>query len=468
MTSVEPVLVVNWVSKAYGPVQALADVSLEFFAGEVHAVLGENGAGKSTLMGVLSGFVRPDSGSVTYLDRPLPLGNAAEVQKMGLAMVHQHFMLVPAFTFAENLALANLHVSGPLLDIPTLSSPALERAAKVGWEVDPSVAVRGSSVGVQQRVEIVKALAHDAKVLILDEPTAVLAPGEVEELFRVVRQLRDEGRVVILIAHKLDEVLAVADRVTVLRRGQKVATVLVSETDKAEVSAWMVGELPTASSRPPHTLGEVQCALSNLSVMSNRGETAVQGVSFEVRKGEIFGIGGVDGNGQLELAEAVVGIRPIKSGRLEVKGSIGYMPQDRQADGLALTMSVRDNLLVGSSISYGSRSKGDEWASAVVTQFDVRVGGLGDPAGSLSGGNQQKTIAGRVLSQKPDLVVAMSPTRGLDLKATEFVRSQLVAAASRGAAVLLISADLDELAEVADRVKYMSRGQLYDEFLEGA
>ena len=385
---------------------------------------------------------------------------------MGLAMVHQHFMLVPAFSFAENMALANLHESGFLLDVPALSAPALSKAEAVGWKIDAGSPVRGASVGVQQRGEIVKALAHDARILILDEPTAVLAPGEVDELFRVVRQLRDEGRVVILIAHKLDEVMAVADRVTVLRRGVKVATALVADTDQRQITDWMVGEMIPASTTSDTELGEVVASVKSITVHGNRGEEAVRDVSFDLRRGEIFGIGGVDGNGQLELAEAVVGIRPLRAGKVDVSGSIGYMPQNRQTDGLALTMSIRDNLLVGADLPCQDPRQVDEWVTGVVAEYDVRVGRVGDPASSLSGGNQQKTIAGRVLSQSPDLVVAMSPTRGLDLKATEFVQSRLISAAASGAAVLLISTDLDELARVAQKVKYMSRGRLFDEFLE--
>jgi simple sugar transport system ATP-binding protein len=442
-------------------------VSIEFQPGEVHAVLGENGAGKSTLMGVLAGFVLPDSGTVSLDAQPIPLGRAAEVQRLGLAMVHQHFMLVPAFTFAENLALARLHDSGPWLDVNDLARPALQRAADLGWSLQPGQSVRVASVGTQQRLEIIKALSFDAKVLILDEPTAVLAPHEVDELFRVVRGLRNEGRAVILIAHKLDEVMAVADRVTVLRRGQKVGEAPVAQTDRAQITEWMVGELPAPAPARKTPPTEVRLKVTDLTVRGDRGEEAVRRVSFEVRSGEILGIGGVDGNGQKELAEALAGVRNF-DGQVTGADSVGYMPQDRHADGLALTMSIRENLIIGTQIPLALPRRADEWVDRIVNKFDVRLGSPRDPIGSLSGGNQQKAIAGRVLSQQPSVVVAMSPTRGLDLKATEYVRTQLVEAAEAGAAVVLISTDLDELAQVADRTLYMSRGALTDRFLEDA
>lgn len=442
-------------------------MSITFRPGEVHAVLGENGAGKSTLMAVLAGFVRPDRGRVTLNGTELPLGRAAEVQRMGVAMIHQHFMLVPAFSFAENLALARLRESGPWLDTAKLAEPALATARSLGWDLQPDQTVRGASVGAQQRLEIIKALSFEGEILILDEPTAVLAPHEVDELTRVMKQLRSQGKAVIFIAHKLDEVLAVADHVTVLRRGRKVGESPLAGTNRTEIIQWMVGDLPAAAAKSPRELGDVRLKVEGLRVRGDRGEESVRGVDLTVRAGEILGIGGVDGNGQRELAEALVGIRPY-SGTVTAPNKVGYMPQDRHADGLALSMSVKENLLIGSDLPVGRPRQVDAWVNQVVVDYDVRLGTVAQPVGSLSGGNQQKAIAGRVLSQQPDLVVAMSPTRGLDLKATEYVRVQLAKAAEGGAAVLLISTDLDELTQLADRTLYMSRGTLFDRFLEDA
>lgn len=416
---------------------------------------------------MLAGFLRPDTGRVSLNGRDLPLGDAAEIQRIGVAMIHQHFMLVPAFSFEENLALARLRDSGFWLDVPKIAAPALATARSLGWELEPHQTVRGASVGAQQRLEIIKALSFDAPVLILDEPTAVLAPHEVDELLGVLRRLKESGKAVILIAHKLDEVMAVADRVTVLRKGRKIGSAAIGQTSREEITEWMVGEAPVAAGGSERSFGEVLVTVNGLKVKGDRGEQSVNGVDFQIRAHEILGVGGVDGNGQKELAEAVVGVRPF-DGSVMTPAKVGYMPQDRHADALALGMSVRENLLVGSALPVGKPKQVDQWVTEVVNSYDVRLGGIQDPIGSLSGGNQQKAIAGRVLSQKPQLVVAMSPTRGLDLKAAEYVRAQLVQAAEAGAAVLLISTDRDELAQLADRTLYMSRGALYDRFLEDA
>lgn len=461
---------VEGVSKRFGALRALADVSATFFPGEVHAVLGENGAGKSTLMGVLAGFVRPDSGSVR-LDPggALPLGEPHSVRSMGISMVHQHFMLVPEFTVAENLALAQLDSLLGLSRVHHRAQHALEIARDLGWSIDPGARVRDLPVGVQQRIEILKALADDASVVIFDEPTAVLSAEEVVDLFRVFARLREQGKTIILIAHKLAEVLAIADRVTVLRQGVKVASTAIAETSADELASWMIGREAGVSSPAPvgRGFGDVVVRAANLSVLGDRRELVIRSASFEIRAGEILGFGGVDGNGQVELAEALAGIRKF-GGDLATPEAV-YVPQDRQRDGLALDMSIRDNLWISGhrrpELTRGPllrRKALRAWAGGIRDQFGIKTENLGDPVSSLSGGNQQKVVVGRSLDQTPKLLVVVNPTRGLDFNATTFVQEQIRKAASEGAAVALFSTDRDELEALANRKVFLSNGTLHE------
>ncbi|MBX7134260.1 MAG: ATP-binding cassette domain-containing protein [Fimbriimonadaceae bacterium] len=460
------------VSKRFGNVTALADVSVDFAPGEIHAVLGENGAGKSTLMNVLGGFLKPDGGRVTLNGSPLPLGDPIGCRALGIEMVHQHFMLVPAFTVAENLALARLGGLGGALDVGKVAQKPLQIARELGWQIEPDARTADLPVGVEQRIEILKALAGNAQVLIFDEPTAVLSPDEVDDLFRVLRKLRDQGKAVILIAHKLSEVMAVADRVTVLRRGVKVAEARIGEVDERQLATWMVGELPDEQRPLLPSAEAVSLSIDRLVVKGDRGETAVQGVTFEVRQGEILGIGGVDGNGQIELAEALALVRPTFDGSIErIAGEIGYIPQDRQVDGLALSMSLSDNLLIGgyprSQFRIGpflAPGRVRAWAEGLVHQFRIKVGRLADPVSSLSGGNQQKVVVARTLDAKPAVIIAVNPTRGLDIQAADAVHAELLDAARNGAAVVLFSTDLDELGAIASRTLFMSGGRLAEDF----
>lgn len=463
-------LSVDGVSKSYGAVRALDSVSLTFERGQIHAVLGENGAGKSTLMGVLAGFVSPDSGSVSLNGAMLPLGRPHETKDVGIEMVHQHFMLVQEFSVLENLALSQFDSLRGSLDFNTVLNHAEGIAEKLDWQIDFSATVRDLPVGIQQRVEILKALSGDADVFIFDEPTAVLSPEESEDLFRVLRNLRDDGKCVILIAHKLREVLSVADRVSVLRDGKYVASALCADVDETILANWMVGELPVPAvpltTDRAHKLLEVD----EVIVLGESGEVAVQGVSFSVSRGEVLGIGGVDGNGQTELSEALAGVRRLESGEMHWKEEsckVGFVPQDRQGQGLALGMSVSDNLLITghrrSDLSIGPFLKPSavrKFARGLIEEYDVKTGSFEDVVGSLSGGNQQKVVVSRTLAENPDLLVAHNPTRGLDIRATAFVRAQILDAARNGAAVVLISADRDELAEIATRTVTMSRGRL--------
>ncbi|RYG36201.1 ATP-binding cassette domain-containing protein [bacterium] len=465
-------LTVDSVSKRFGPIVALSGVSAEFLSGEIHAVLGENGAGKSTLMEVMAGFVTPDTGTISLDGQAVLPGRAFDARKRGIGMIHQHFTLVPALTVRENLALAQLPGLARIIRPEELARTSLAAAERLGWSINPEIPVRQLSVGERQRLEILKALGGEAKVLIFDEPTAVLIPEEVERLFHTLRQLRDEGRVVVLIAHKLSEVTAIADRVTVLRRGSKVAESAMRETDAAQLARWMTGEdfhpIPASSPSP----GTKVVGLRNVVIKGDRGEEAVRGIDLEIRRGEILAIGGVDGNGQHELAEALAGVRPIASGLIAKGKSVGYVPGDRQGDGLAAGMSIRDNLLVtghrkSSLAPWGwlSKSSVSVWARELIAKYDVRAEGASTKVAGLSGGNQQKVVIARALADQPALLVAVNPTRGLDLKATAFVHAQIVAARDAGAAIALISTDRDELAALGDRTIYVSRGLLSERLI---
>jgi len=469
-------LVVENLSKRYGSVRALRGVSATFIPGEIHAVLGENGAGKSTLMGVLAGFVTPDSGSVCYGEKPLPLGSPFDCRRAGVAMVHQHFKLVPDFTVEENLALVRLDSLYGRLSLSELSAKTLTLADELGWHVDGQAKVRDLPVGVQQRIEIIKNLADDSPILILDEPTAVLSPDETRDLFRVLRNLKERGKTIILIAHKLSEVFAVADRVTVLRKGEFVASAAIFDTDEAQLATWMVGELP-AEIRASASMGEGEgLRLEGVWALGDRGEDAIRGLSLEIGRREVLGIGGVDGNGQVELAELAVGVRSLSKGKRLWQGRevsedlrIAYIPQDRQGDGLALGMSIRDNMLIEGhrrpelvSGPFLRKQEVRAWADGLVERFGIKTPSASEPVSSLSGGNQQKVVVSRSLDVTPDLLVCVNPTRGLDLRAADFVHRQILAAKEAGEAVLLISTDLDELAALANRTQFLSRGELRD------
>jgi simple sugar transport system ATP-binding protein len=462
------VLKVQNISKRFGALQALSDVSITFKAGEVHAVLGENGAGKSTLMNVIGGFLRPDSGLITLDENPWPLGDPEACRRAGLGMIHQHFTLVPPFTVEENLALARLPRLAAGLNLSELSRPALELADRLKWPVDPSAPVSSLPVGVQQRIEILKALGDRERVLLFDEPTAPLSPAEVSDLLRVLRQLAEEGRIVILIAHKLAEVLEVSDTISVLRRGKLVWSSPREGVTAEQLAKEMVGEMPPARVFTAQTLGAPVVKALDLQAKDDRGADALRGISFEIREGEILGFGGVDGNGQVELAETLAGVRPVFGGTLEAPIA-GYVPGDRQGEGLAMGLSVGENLmlgavrrpqLLGSFLLALRRLR--EWSLKLIRDYAIKAEGPRSTIAGLSGGNQQKVVVSRTLDAEPKLIVAVNPTRGLDIRAAEFVHEQLRTARSKGAAIALISADLDELAALSDRTVYLSRGELFE------
>jgi simple sugar transport system ATP-binding protein len=368
-------------------------------------------------------------------------------------------MLVPAFTVAENLALNSLDRS-PLLDVRATSRHACDIAEDLGWDIDPNAVTQTLSVGAMQRVEIIKALSSDGKVLLLDEPTATLAPNEVEDLFRVMRALRAQGKAIVLITHKLDEALSIADRVTVLRRGKVVVTVPAVGISPGQLATWMVGEVPAPVKKSEIVVGSARAVIEDLTILGSRGEKRVDNVSFSIHSGEIVGFAGVAGNGQVELAEALAGIT-----NRENVPTAAYIPEDRQRDGLALPMSIAENLLIEghrklSILGVLLPAKVLAWCEKIVAKFGIKTDNLALPASSLSGGNQQKIVVGRVLDAEPEFIVAVNPTRGLDVQAETFVHSQLIAAKSRGAAIALFSTDLDEILNLADKTYAMSGGKL--------
>lgn len=465
---------VDGVSKAYGAVQALSNVSVQFSAGEIHAVLGENGAGKSTLMHVMAGFAVPDAGSLEMDGQAIPIGKPFECKRMGIAMIHQHFTLVPGFSVEENLALARLSSLGPL-NTAALIGPARDESESLDWDISLGMPAGRLPVGLQQRIEIVKTIAGDSRVVIFDEPTAVLSPGEVDDLFRVLRRLKEAGKMVILIAHKLQEVMAIADRVTVLRRGKVVAEAAIGDVTPTMLAEWMVGELPPELQKGGGAAVRDGLRSRSLTALGDRGEQALRGIDLTAGRGEILGIGGVDGNGQVELAEALAGVRAFR-GELLWEGSpldfdvtrVAYIPQDRQGDGLALTMTIEDNLMIEGHRRQGltsgpfiRRRAARAWARGLIGRFGVK-GDADDLAGSLSGGNQQKVVVARALDETPDLLVAVNPSRGLDLKATEYVHRKMLEARNEGAAVVLISTDLEELAALSTRTVFLSRGEILE------
>jgi simple sugar transport system ATP-binding protein len=482
-----PVLELRGITKRFPGVVANDDVSFDLEPGEVHALLGENGAGKSTLMNILYGLYRPDAGEIRLRGEPIELGSTRVAIEHGIGMVHQHFMLIPVMSVAENVVLASepKH-AGVLLDYDAAVRRVRELSERYGLFVDPSALVRNISVGQQQRVEIVKALYRGADVLILDEPTAVLTPQEARELFGVLRSLKSRGTSIVFISHKLNEVLEVADRITVLRRGRVVGTIPAAGATEEGLARLMVGRdvllrVDKEPARPQAPLLRV----TGLHVEDDRGLEAVRGVSFEVRAGEIVALAGVDANGQSELVEAIAGLRTPKAGRVEIDGvdtthdsprekldaGLGHIPEDRHLRGLVLPFSLAENLSLQeyrhrpvSRFGFLSLRRIAERAEQLLREFDVRGGGAGTPAGALSGGNQQKVVIAREVDARPKVLVAAQPTRGLDVGAIEFVHRRLVEQRDAGRAVLLVSLELDEVRSLADRILVVYEGRIAGEF----
>ncbi|NLC26316.1 MAG: ABC transporter ATP-binding protein [Fastidiosipila sp.] len=471
------------ITKEFGPVVANKNVSFSVEQGEVHALLGENGAGKSTLMNILFGMYEPTAGEIYYKGKKVKIKSPKESIDLGIGMVHQHFMLIPAHTAIENVVLGYTG-NKEFLDLNAAAKRFTEMAKRYNMDIDPWEEVRNLSVGQQQRLEILKALYRDVHTLIMDEPTAVLTPQEVEGLFDIIRQLISENKTVIFISHKLPEIKAICDRCTVLRRGEVAAEgVIVDEiADLSDLAELMVGhQVELVSKKESCCLGDVVLKVENLSHVNEREIKTVNDVSFEVACGEILGICGVDGNGQSELIKCITGLLQPSAGKVYIKGEdvtdfnakkilqkgVGHIPEDRQKMGMVGRMNIRENL---SMMDYDHRpySKNgimrwkwiDKRSREIVRQFQVKTPDVMEISRNLSGGNQQKMVVGRELSRNPELLIAVHPARGLDIGATKYIHSQIIEARTAGAAVLMVSTELDEILEIPDRILVIYEGRV--------
>ena len=488
------------IEKTFGAVHANRGASLEVLTGEIHALVGENGAGKSTLMKILGGLQRPDAGTMEVNSRDVTGWNTNDAIAAGIGVVHQHFMLVPTLTVAENIVLGMEPVSGGRIDYPRAVSEVEALSKETGLAVSANTKVAELSVGEAQRVEILKTLYRGARILVLDEPTAVLSPPEVRELWAVLRRLRDGGGTIVLITHRLDEVIEISDTITVMRAGETVGRLKTSDTTPAEIARSMVGrEVQLTSRDEASALGASIAAdpdaavptfypsddmtsairVNDLVVLGSGNTPAVDGVTFSIRPGEILGIAGVEGNGQTELIEALSGLRPVASGLIRMSGhdvthknvcerreaGLSHIPEDRHRRGLILDYSIADNLVLGLQDSYARRGllSGDRIAANASDQiqtFDIRPPAGDMPARNLSGGNQQKVVVAREMGRAFSILLASQPTRGVDVGAIEFIHSRLREARAAGKAILLVSAELKEILALADRVVVMYRGKM--------
>ncbi len=481
-----PVVEMRTITVRFPGVIANDNVTLDVYPGEILALLGENGAGKTTLMNVLYGLYKPDEGEIRIHGQPVSIANPNDAIKLGIGMVHQHFMLIAPFTVAENIVLGVEPVNvGGKLDMDKAIHDVEELSKQYGLVVDPHARIETISVGMQQRVEILKALYRGAEVLILDEPTAVLTPQEVDELAVIMRSLVRQGKSIIFITHKLREVIAISDRVTVLRRGKCVGTGETENTTQEELAQMMVGRKVVLSvDKEPVKTGDTVLSVQNLHARGSRKLPALKGVSFDVKAGEIVGIAGIEGNGQSELVETLTGLRKATSGHIYVNGTnlansnpralieegVAHIPEDRQNRGLILDFTVAENFILrnyykppfaqGINLDY---RKVHAHARELIEEFDVRTPSENVPVRSLSGGNQQKVVVARELSGEPQLLIASQPTRGLDVGAIEFVHRRLLAQRDQGKAILLISLELEEVMSLSDRILVIYEGQIVGE-----
>jgi ABC-type uncharacterized transport system ATPase subunit len=479
---VQPLLEIRSITKTFPGVIANANISMTVGRGEIVALLGENGSGKTTLVETVFGLVRPDSGEILVKGEILASGDTVGAMRRGIGMVHQHFHQVPVLTVAENVILGDEPRRGPLLSLRRAHAEVLALSKKYGLDVDPGAIVEDLSIGVRQRIEILKALRRDVDLLILDEPTAVLTPLEIDELLEIMRALSNSGVGILFITHKLREVMAIADRVVVLRNGRVVGITKPSETDEEGLATMVVGRsVVLRVERGPAHPKEVALSITGLKVRDDRKLVTVKGVDLEVHSGEIVGIAGVEGNGQRELVEAICGMRTRLEGRIAVAGrelpdldprgvhlrGVSHIPEDHDKHGLVSSYSIEDNLVLN---RFDQRPYAQGWirdaaaletnATALIGEFDIRASSTKTEISSLSGGNKQKVVVARELSQDTKVIVAAQPTRGLDVGSIEFVHKQLVGARDNGAAVLLVSAELDEILALSDRVAVMFGGRI--------
>ena len=469
------------ISKRFGALVANDSIDLAVANGEIHAILGENGAGKSTLMNIVYGLLSPDQGTISVDGKVVTIDSPLDALAAGIGMVHQHFMLIPVFTVAENIVLGHERTKGPgLLDLEEARKEILRVSAEYNFDIDPDALIEDLPVGLQQRVEIIRALIYDAKVLILDEPTAVLTPQETDELLRNMKKLKDKGTSIVFITHKLREVKEAADKITIIRRGKVVGTASPSASQE-ELASMMVGRpVDLDVQKNPPKLGEVTLSVKNLNISDHTGRTLVRDISFDIQAGEILAVAGVQGNGQSELAEAIIGLQEHVTGSIILDGSeltgssvrdclhsgIAFVPESREEDGLIASFSIEENLILdlhdlppyakGPVISPSIVA---EQADLRIKEFDIRTQSSKDSASSLSGGNKQKVVLARELSRPVKLVVASQPTRGLDVGSIEFVHERIIAERDSGRAVLLFSTELDEVTSLADRIAVMYRGE---------
>ncbi|MFF2890580.1 ABC transporter ATP-binding protein [Paenibacillus sp. NPDC057967] len=470
------------ITKRFPGLVANDSINFELKKGEIHALLGENGAGKSTLMNILFGLYQPDEGEIWINGEQTVIDGASKAIELGIGMVHQHFKLVQPFTVAENIVLGNEPKKGLTIDYKLANEKVKSISERYGLKVDPQMRIQDITVGMQQRVEILKTLYRGAEILIFDEPTAVLTVQEIEELIEIIRNLAAEGKSIIIITHKLKEVMALANSVTVIRRGKVIRSLSTSETSERQLAELMVGrDVNFQVEKSKNKTGEVVLSVEGLRMKGDQGKMVLDGTSFQVRSGEIFGIAGVDGNGQSELIYAITGMRKVQDGHVKLNGTdvtndtprkisnagVGHIPEDRHKHGLVLDFKLSENMILNTYFKpeYGKSGLIDEKAmdnltTRLVEEFDVRTSGIYTHARALSGGNQQKAIIARELNKDPDLIIAVQPTRGLDIGAIEFVHKRLMEARNEGKAVLLVSFELDELYALSDRIEVMYEGKL--------
>ncbi|MEK3884265.1 ABC transporter ATP-binding protein [Paenibacillus sp. PL2-23] len=473
------------ITKRFPGLVANDSIDFELKKGEIHALLGENGAGKSTLMNILFGLYQPDEGEIWINGNKTVIDGASKAIELGIGMVHQHFKLVQPFTVSENIVLGSEPKKGMTIDYKLANEKVRTISERYGLKVSPQMRIQDITVGMQQRVEILKTLYRGAEIVIFDEPTAVLTVQEIEELLVIIRNLAAEGKSIIIITHKLKEVMALSDSVTVIRRGKVIRTVKTSETNERQLAELMVGrDVNFKVEKTKKEPGEVVLSVENLQMKGEQGNMALDGASFQVRAGEIFGIAGVDGNGQSELIYAITGMRKLQGGSVKLNGrdltnaspravstaGVGHIPEDRHKHGLVLDFSLSENMILGTYFEpeYGKAGfidfkAMDSLTEKLVQEFDVRTSGIHTYARALSGGNQQKAIIAREMHKDPDLIIAVQPTRGLDIGAIEFVHKRLVEARNEGKAVLVISFELDELYALSDRIAVMYEGRLVGE-----